>query len=84
VRARREHFAHVERRPDGAYELAVWSDVGQSTCVLRLTGATPAAEDVPAAVSADLRRVGWSVPHPWIRRADTWRTVIMRTANDNR
>lgn len=73
-----EHFAQVEHRPDGSYELAVWSDVDQNTRILRLTGATPAAEDVPAAATAQLDQSGWRVLHPWIRRGDTWRTVITR------
>jgi hypothetical protein len=71
-----DHFAHVEHHPDGTYYLAVWSDVEQNTCVLRLTGATPAAEDVPAAATARLKHAGWHVPHAWIRRGNTWRTAI--------
>jgi hypothetical protein len=71
---------HVEGRSGGAYALTVWSDVGQRTCLLQLTGFARTADDVPAAASAELERAGWRVLHPWIRRGDTWRVVVTGTA----
>jgi hypothetical protein len=74
--AQRDHFAHVECWLHGVFDLTVWSDVEQSTCVLHLTGTTPTAEDVPAVASAQLEQAGWSIRHPWIRRDNTWRAVV--------